>query len=161
MLEIVKINGNKKLLGISMPIDKVLQSMFLNFLDVLLEEKLKPKVFGYRKGRDARTAVASVYIKLNRVKSMEQTCLCSVNIKKCFDWNTFYDQIMKQYPFPKNYDFLLFRWLIPNFINKKLKKVNYRIFQGFVLGSSIANILFSNAFPKNILKKRGKNKRKV
>ena len=66
IVEIPKANDGKRLLGISMPIDKVLQQMFLNYLDVLIEEDLKPEIFGYRKGRDARMAVASVYTKLNR-----------------------------------------------------------------------------------------------
>jgi hypothetical protein len=55
-----------------MSIDKVLQRMFLNFLDVLIEEDLKPEVFAYRKRRDAGMAVASVYAKLNRAKYIEQ-----------------------------------------------------------------------------------------
>lgn len=38
-------NGN--LFNASMPIDKVLQCMLLNFLDVLIEEKLKPEIFAY------------------------------------------------------------------------------------------------------------------
>jgi hypothetical protein len=75
MVEISKASGDKKSLGISMPVDKVLQQMFLNYLDVLIEEELKPEVFAYRKGRDARMAVASVYSKLSRAKYIEQMCL--------------------------------------------------------------------------------------
>ena len=165
MVEIPKANGGKRLLGISMPVDKVLQRMFLNFLDVLIEGELKPEVFAYRKGRDARMAVASVYAKLNRVKYIEQMCLCSVDIEKCFD-NFFHHQIIEQYPFPKNYSFLLSRWLTPNLIDKNrdfknLGKVSRGVPQGSILGPSIANLLLSNAFPENILKERGKGRRKV
>lgn len=159
-VEIPKAIGGKRSLGINMPIDKVLQRMFLNFLDVLIEENLKPEVFAYRKGRNARMAVASVYAKLNRVKYIEQICLCSSYIEKCFD-NFFHHQIVEQYPFPKSYSFLLSRWLTPNLIDKNrdyknLGRVNRGVPQGFILGPSIANLLLSNAFPENILKERGK-----
>lgn len=107
-VEIPKANGSRRSLGISMLVDKILQQMFLNFLDVLIEEELKPEVFAYRKGRDAKMAVASVYAKLKQAKYIKQICLCSVDIEKCFD-NFLHDQIMKQYPFPKNYGFLLSR----------------------------------------------------
>lgn len=165
MVETPKANGSKRSLGISMPIDKVLQQMFLNFLDVLIEEKLKPEVFAYRKGRDAKMAVASVYARLNRVKYIKQICLCSVDIEKCFD-NFFHDQIIAQYPFPKSYGFLLSRWLMPNLIDKNnnfknLGKVNRGVFQGSILGPSIANLLLSNTFPENFFKERGKNRQKV
>jgi retron-type reverse transcriptase len=162
MVEIPKANGGKRSLDVSMPVDKVLQQMFLNFLDVLIEEELKPEVFAYRKGRDARMAVASVYAKLNRAKYIEQMCLCSVNIEKCFD-NFFHNQIIEQYPFPKSYDFLLSRWLMPNLIDKNrdfknLGNVNRGVLQGSILGPSIANLLLSNAFPENILKENDRQK---
>jgi len=165
MVEIPKANGGRRSLGINMPIDKVLQRMFLNFLDVLIEEELKPQVFAYRKGRDARMAVASVYAKLNRAKYIEQMCLCSVDIDKCFD-KFFHNQIMEQYPFPKSYSFLLSRWLTPILIDKNrdfksLGKVNRGVPRGSILGPSIANLLLSNAFPKNIIKERGKNRQKI
>lgn len=154
MIEIPKANGEKRSFGISMPIDKILQRMFLNFLDVLIEDELKPEVFSYRKGRDARMAVSYVYAKLNRIKFIEQMYVCSVKIENCFN-NFLHDQIKKQYPFPKNYSFLLSRWLTPNFIDKNHDKVNCGISQGSILGPSIANLLISNAFPKDVSKKRG------
>lgn len=91
-----------------MPVDKVLQRMFTLYLDSFVEEKLKPDVFAFRKGRDAKMAVASLYLKLSRICKTKQTCLCSVNVAKCFD-DILHDQVMRQYPFPKNYRYLLVR----------------------------------------------------
>ena len=65
-VKIPKADGSKRLLGLSMPIDKVLQQMFLNFLDVLVEKQLRADMFAYGKGRDARSCVAAAYSKLNR-----------------------------------------------------------------------------------------------
>jgi RNA-directed DNA polymerase len=162
MVETPKTNGSRKSLGVSMPIDKVLQHMFLNFLDVLVEEKLKPEIFAYRKGRNARMAVASVYSKLNQIKYIKQMCIRSIHIEKCFD-NIFHSQIIEQYLFPKRYSFLLFRWLTPSRIDnnrdfKILGNINRGIPKGSILSSSIANLLLSNAFPKNILKEKDRRK---
>lgn len=164
-VEIPKTNEGKRSLGISMPIDKVLQRMFLNFLNVLIEEKVKPNIFAYRKESDAKTAVAHVYNKLNQVRDMNKICVCLISIEKCFN-SLFHNQIIEQYPFPKSYDFLLSRWLTPNLIDKScnfknLGKIKRGIFQNSILGQSIVNLLLSNAFPKNIFKKHRENAQKV
>ena len=91
-----------------MPIDKVLQQMFLNYINILIEKHLKPEVFAYRQKRYFKLIVASIYAKLNRAKYINQICIFSVNIKKCFD-KFFHNQILEQYFFPKSYNFLLFR----------------------------------------------------
>lgn len=91
-----------------MPVDKVLQRMFITFLDSLIEEKLKPDVFAFRKGRDVKMAVASLYFKLSKIYKIKQICLCPVNVENCFD-KILHDQIIKQYPFPKSYQYLLLR----------------------------------------------------
>lgn len=91
-----------------MPVDKVLQRMFITFLDIFIEEKLKSEVFAFRKGRDVKMAVASLYFKLSRIYRTKRICLCSVSVEKCFD-DILHDQIIKQYPFPRNYAYLLVR----------------------------------------------------
>lgn len=102
MVEIPKADGSKRLLGLSMPIDKVLQQMFLNFLDVLVEKQLHPDMFAYRKGRDARSCVAAAYSKLNRSLYLEDISIASFDINKCFD-NILHDSILDYYPFPIKY----------------------------------------------------------
>jgi retron-type reverse transcriptase len=68
-----------------MPVDKVLQQMFLNFLDVIIEKQLSSNIFAYRKGRDARTCVAYTYSKLNRYLYFKDISIASITIKKSFD----------------------------------------------------------------------------
>jgi len=167
IVEFPKTNGGTRPLdmGVSMPIDRVLQRMFLNFLDVIVEQELKPNVFAYRKGRDPRMAVASVYSKLNRTKYLDQMCLGSVNLVNCFA-NLSHNQIINQYPFPDSYNFLLSRWLAPNLIDKNcdfknLGKLSRGVSQNSIIGPSIANLLLSNAFPLDILKEEGKLRRKM
>jgi retron-type reverse transcriptase len=96
LVEIPKTNNHKKSLCLSMPVDKILQCMFLNFLDVIIEDKLKSNVFAFRKGRNARMAAAAVYFKLSQAQYLEQICVCSIKIKKCFD-TIRHDKILEHY----------------------------------------------------------------
>jgi len=102
MVEIPKTDGCKRLLGLSMPIDKVLQQMFLTFLDILVEKQLYADMFAYRKGRDARSCVAAAYSKLNRSLYLEDISIASFDIDKCFD-NILHDKILDYYTFPTKY----------------------------------------------------------
>ena len=165
LVEILKPNKqDKRLLGISMPIDKVLQRMFLNFLDVIIENKLNNNVFSYRKCRDGRMAVASVYKKLNTMKYIEETSICSIDLNKCFD-NLLHSQIIKVFPFPIKYGFLLLRWLKTTLIvknnnsYKKIGKLEKGIPQGSIIGPSIANVMINNKLPNAVYKKNKQRKK--
>ena len=166
MVEIPKIDGSKKLLGLSMPIDKVLQQMFLNFLDVLVEKQLTADMFAYREGRDARACVAAAYSKLNRSLYLEDISIAVVNINKCFD-NILHDSILDHYPFPIKHQWLLKRWLKTKILLVKGKQfknmgvLKKGVSPGSIIGPSVANIIFSIAFPKRVFKTVGKNRKYV
>lgn len=105
----------------------------------------------------------SVYTRLSRAKYIQQMCLCSVDIENCFD-KLFHDQIVEQYPFPKDYSFLLLRWLRASIVDKNrdfeiVGTINRGVVRGSILGSSIVNLLLSNAFPENLLKESRKDSR--
>lgn len=94
---------------------------------------------------------------------MKHACLSSISIEKKSYKNISYDQVVKQYPFPKKYHFLLLRWLLPNASNEKhkFKSLNNSrcdVNAKSIFGSSIANLLVSNALPINIFKKKSKQK---
>lgn len=161
-VEIPKSDGSLRSLGISMPIDKVLQQMFLTFLDVIVEDILKPNVFAYRKGRDGRMAVAAAYSNLNRSKYIKDMCICSMDLLKCFD-NILHDAILSYFPFPIRYKNLLRRWLKCFIIEKKvcfknLGRNQRGVPQGSILGPLIANFMLSQSFPKDILVQKGTGK---
>lgn len=158
MVEIPKASGGKRTLGISMPVDKVLQVMFLNFLDVVLEDRLKPHIYAFRKGRDARHVVAGIYSKLSYSTYITNMKIGSLEIKNCFD-NITHLAILEQYPFPESFKFLLKRWLSSYIIVKSLAfkvllSTGSGILQGTVLSSSIINLMLSNAIPVKLLYNR-------
>lgn len=157
MVEIPKADGSRRLLGLSMPIDKVLQQMFLNFLDVLVEKQLHANLFAYRKGRDARSCVATAYSKLNQSLYLEDISIASVNIDNCFD-NILHNSILDYYPFPIKYQWLLRRWLRTRIMLVKKGQVQNMgilergIPQGSILGPSVTNVILSKTLPPRVFK---------
>jgi len=156
MVTLPKIDGGTRLLRINMPIDKVLQTMFLNFLDIIVEDLLTPNVFAYRKGKDGRMAVASIYSKLNKFRVLKGTGICSISLTKCFD-NLQHLSIFSSFPFPRRYNYLLVRWLESDYIDKKnnfknLGKNLQGVSQSSVLGPLIMNYMLSRALPPDVLK---------
>lgn len=161
----VKKSGISRLFAIFFPIEKVLQQMFLNLLDVLIEFQLKSDVFAFRKRCNPKIIVASIYTKLNRLKYLEQINVCFVVIQKCIN-SILFDKIIEQYPFPKHYKKLLIRWLKSYVINetktyKNLNQNKYVIAEDFVLIRSIVSFLLSNVFYKRIFKSIGKKRRYI
>jgi retron-type reverse transcriptase len=98
----IDLKGSKKTLGILMPIDKVLQQMFLNFLDVVVEARLHKDIYAFRKGRHILNIVANLYTKLKKFKQIEKIKLCMVNLKDSFN-KLSHSMIYKQYPFPSRF----------------------------------------------------------
>ncbi len=164
-VDIPKINNNRvRSLRVSMPVDQVLQQMFLTFLDVVVEGVLKPSVFAYRKGRDGRMAVAAAYSNLNRLKYINDFCVCSVNLEHCFS-GILHGVILSIFPFPVRYKSLLVRWLQANLIDKNnnfrnLGRNRRGVPQGSILGPVIVNYMLSYSFPNDVKSKVGNGKSK-
>lgn len=158
MVEVPKTCGGNGELGISMPVDNVLQQMVLNYLDVILEQELHPATFGFRKGRDPRMAVAAVYSKLSRIKHLDELIISSLDVNKCFD-KILHSSIEECFPFPEKYKYLLKRWLTPWKVNKAF---NYKtisrntrgVTKASIIGPFIVNYMLSNCLPeqKHLLK---------
>lgn len=158
MVEIPKASGGKRTFGISMPVDKVLQVMFLNFLDVVLEDRLKSHIYSFRKGRDARHVVAGIYFKLSYSTYINNMKVGLLVIKNCFDKIT-HSAILEQYPFPEPFKFLLKRWLLSYNVVKSLDfkvllPTGLGVPQDAILGQSIVNLMLSNAIPAKLSYKR-------
>lgn len=166
MVEIPKADGSKRLLGLSMPIDKILQQMFLNFLDIIVEKQLPSGMFAYRKGRDARSCVASAYFKLNRSLYLEEISIAFFDINKCLD-NILHDKILEYYPFPKQYKWLLKRWLSTKILLiekncvRNIGILKSGVPRGSLIGPSVMNIILSKTFPKRVFKTVAKNRKPI
>jgi retron-type reverse transcriptase len=104
----IDLKGSRKTLSINLPVDKVLQQMFLNFLDVIVESRLNKDIYAFRKGRHALNLVANLYTRLKKFEQIEKIKLCIVNFKNCFD-KLSHSMIYNQYPFPKKFKMFLSR----------------------------------------------------
>lgn len=72
-----------------------------------------------------------------------------------------HDQIIKQYPFPRSYSYLLLRWLTPSRVSKNpsfqdLGTIYRGVCRNSSLGLSIASLLLSNCLPQRIFQKKPK-----
>lgn len=158
-----KLGSGHCFFSVSMPIDKVLQKIFLIYLDVIIEGTLKPNMFGYRHCRDARMAAASVYAKLSRRNSRDDLRFCSLDLGQY--WGSLcHSQILERFPFPVTFKFLLNRWLKGHVLEqcshlKDLGVNRLGILQGSILGSVIGNYILSRAFPTDIFMQQGSRKK--
>ena len=118
--------------------------MFLNFLDVLIEKKLKSKIFIFWKGKELQTIVGNAYQKLHWIKWIRWNLICNIRVEKS-RLKVFHEHILRNYLFPKSHIFLLFRWLTPNIFyynNLKIKKLKWGFIKTSILWPSILNMLF-------------------
>lgn len=108
MAEMSKVGRDSKLFSVDVSIDNILQYMFLNFLNILVERKFKDKKFGCRKIIDKKGMVSSIYAVLNRNKHIQQTYINLLNLKKCVG-DILHSKILKYSILPKKCNFLLLR----------------------------------------------------
>ena len=159
ILIVPKPGRRKKSLMVYMLLDKILQCMFFNLIDVIVEQNLKPEIFVFRKTRDFKMVVANIYWELKKYNGNKQIYFCSVDIENCFN-NILHYWILKEYSFFKNYKYVLWWWLKVYRISKDKKflslgKVKRGVFWNFAIGCSIVNLMISNALPKTIFWKQG------
>jgi hypothetical protein len=138
-----------------MLLDNVLQQMFLNFLDVIIEDRLPSYMFGCRRGRNIQLAVASVFFRLNQVTFFQNISICSVEYKNIY-FNILHSAILSRFPFPKKYISLLKRWLQCSIIDKasnfKDLGISQRgISQYMILGPVIVNYIIYTVYLKTML----------
>lgn len=151
---------SKRLFQIHAYLDKILQYMFLNFLDIYVKKKIQSNIFTYNREQNARWVIANIYSAFCQVSFIKHINVCSIHLEKHFN-QFFHNQIIKQYPFPKNYKPLLLYWLTSKYRHfnqnvENINKSNLGIAKSCVLAPSIVNFLLSKAFPENIVKRVNK-----
>jgi hypothetical protein len=157
-MDIFTVTGCRKSIRVGQSLDNVLQQMFLNFLDVILEDRVSAIMFGCRKGRNVHLAVASVFFKLNRLKFFKNIFVCSIIFKNIF-FDILHSIILSRFPFPKKYMTLLKRWLQCYIVDKtnnfkNLGRNQRGISQYTVLGPVIVNYILFTVYQEDIHHRR-------
>jgi len=98
-VEIPKKDGKLRQLGISSIYDRVLQTCAVFLLDPVYEAKFNPDIYGFRRGRTALNAVASLKSTLERGDT-HRLGVILVDIEKCFD-NISHEAIFKYFKLPR------------------------------------------------------------
>lgn len=150
-IEIPKKNGKMRQLGISPIYDTVLQTCAVFLLDPFYEAKFNPDMYGFRRGRSALNAVASLKSTLEHGDT-HRLGVILIDIEKCFDMIS-HEFVFKYFKLPRIIKPHLKRWLTPKFKGAKGKNFRYQetgIPQDSVLSPFICNVIINELIYKTI-----------
>jgi RNA-directed DNA polymerase len=156
VVEIPKLNGSTRILGISTMLDRVLQTQLCLLLDPFYEAKYPEHMYGFRKGRNTHQAIGFLKGILER-SDTDYSGLILLDIEKCF-YNISHEAITKHFVIPATWKPLLIKWLKARTVNKNNKTSSTLIcgiVPGSVIGPMICNVIISKALFK---KTRNSNK---
>jgi RNA-directed DNA polymerase len=139
-----------RLLGIPTIKDRIVQTLFVQILEPIIDVHADNNSFGFRKGRNPHQAIG-LLSKLLSVKPahqrrhsdkryfMHSKYILSIDIKKSFD-KVNHDWLLKNYPFPNNFINILKNWLFDEIIYQGEDEILISGFpQGSVIGPSLVN----------------------
>ena len=138
--------NNVRPLGILTIKDRIVQTLFVQVLDPIIDVHADDNSFGFRKGRNPHQAIG-LLSKLLSVKPAHQRrhsdkryfthnkYILDINIVKFFD-KVNHDWLLKNYPFPNNFVNILKDWLSGEVI---YQSPITRFPQSSVIGPSLAN----------------------
>lgn len=137
-------------LGIPSIKDRIVQTLFVQVLESIIDVHADNNSFGFRKGRNPHQAIG-LLSKLLSVKPAHQRRLSNkryfmhskyilnIDIEKFFD-KVNHDWLLKNYPFPNNFVNILRDWLSGEIIYQGVYETTISGFpQGSVIGPSLAN----------------------
>jgi len=137
-------------LGIPTIKDRIVQTLFVQVLEPIIDVHADNNNFGFRKGRNPHQAIG-LLSKLLSVKPAHQRRrsdkkyfthskhILNIDIEKFFD-KVNHDWLLKNYPFPKNFANILKDWLSGEIIYQGEYETPISGFpQGSVIGPSLAN----------------------
>jgi RNA-directed DNA polymerase len=147
---IPKGNNDTRPLGIPTIKDRIVQTLFVQVLEPIIDVHADNNSFGFRKGRNPHQAIG-LLSKLLSVKPAHQRrpsdkryfthskYILNIDIEKFFD-TVNHDWLLKNYPFPNNFVNILRDWLSGEIIYQGEYETLISGFpQGSVIGPSLAN----------------------
>lgn len=137
-------------LGIPTIKDRIVQTLFVQVLEPIIDVHADKNSFGFRRGRNPHQAIG-LLSKLLSLKPVHQRRLSdkryfthskyilNIDIEKFFD-KVNHDWLLKNYPFPNNFVNILKDWLSSEIIYQGEYEIPISGFpQGSVIGPSLAN----------------------
>lgn len=137
-------------LGILTIKDRIIQTLFVQVLEPIIDVHADKNSFGFRRGRNPHQAIG-LLSKLLNLKPTHQRCfsdkryfmhskyILNIDIEKFFD-KVNHDWLLKNYPFPNNFVNILKGWLFSEIIYQSEYEILISGFpQGSVIGPSLAN----------------------
>jgi RNA-directed DNA polymerase len=144
--------GKNKIRPLRIPTikDRIVQTLFVQVLEPIIDVHADNNSFGFRKGRNPHQAIG-LLSKLLSVKPAHQRrhsdkryfahskYVLNIDIEKFFD-KVNHDWLLKNYPFPNNFVNILKNWLSGEIIYQGEYETSISGFpQGSVIGPSLAN----------------------
>ena len=146
LVEIPKLNGSTRILGIGTMLDRVLQTQLCLLLDPFYEAKYPEHIYAYRKGRNTHQAVGFLKGILER-SDTNHSGLILLDIEKCF-YSISHEVIIKHFVVPTTWKPLLIKWLKAKTVDKNNETsstLNCEIVPGSVIGPMICNVIITRA----------------
>ena len=147
---IPKGKNDKRPLGIPTIKDRIVQTLFVQVIEPIIDVHADNNSFGFRKGRNPHQAIG-LLSKFLQVKPMhKRSCkdkrhfthskyILNIDIEKFFE-KVNHDWLLKNYPFPSNFTNILKEWLSGGIVYQGEYEVPIAGFlQGSVIGPSLAN----------------------
>jgi RNA-directed DNA polymerase len=137
-------------LGIPTIRDRIVQTLFVQVLEPIIDPHADYYSFGYRKGRNAHQAIGMLSKLLaykpkasrknsNKRYFVHSKFVINIDVKQFFD-NVNHDWLLENYPFPIKFISILKSWLSSSIIFQGEHEIPLTGFpQGSVIGPSLAN----------------------
>lgn len=151
----VKGSSESRPFGIATIKDRIVQTLFVQILEPIIDVHADKHSYGFREGRKAHQAIGVLCKKLFvKPRGQQRTYskpryfnptkyVLNINVKRLFS-NVSHAWLLDNYPFPIKYTFILKQWLQSTVSSQgKSEEVLCGVLQSSVIGSSLANFILN------------------